>query len=154
MLAGTLNISLFEDFLPSAGDSFDLFDWDSISGAFGEIILPELSNGLAWDDSALYATGELSVFLLGDANGDGKVTDQDFAIFAPNWQQAVTSGHAGGDFNGDGIVNDQDLAVLASNWQSGIGEGIAQAPEPGTLGLLALGGATLMMRGRRKIVKA
>jgi autotransporter-associated beta strand protein len=43
------------------GDSFWLFDAASFSGAFTEVVLPELEPGLAWDIEALEATGILQV---------------------------------------------------------------------------------------------
>ena len=60
-LDGRLEVALLSDFLPQTGDSFDIFDFNVLSGAFGEISLPELANGLAWDTSLLYADGILAV---------------------------------------------------------------------------------------------
>ena len=49
-------------FTASAGDVFDLFDWNgTLSGSFGNIVLPTLAPGLTWDWSDLYASGELRV---------------------------------------------------------------------------------------------
>jgi autotransporter-associated beta strand protein len=62
---GTLAVTFYGGFTAanlSAGDSFNLFDWGSVSGTFATLDLADLSAyGLAWDSSALYTTGVLSV---------------------------------------------------------------------------------------------
>jgi fibronectin-binding autotransporter adhesin len=57
---GALNVSLLS-YTPSAGDSFDLFDFGSASGSFGALSLPSLSSGLSWDTSQFNASGVLLV---------------------------------------------------------------------------------------------
>jgi hypothetical protein len=63
---GTLTATLTGGFLPQAGQAFDLFDFDAAldAGSFDTITLPSLTAGLAWDTSALYTTGTLSVIAL------------------------------------------------------------------------------------------
>jgi len=60
-LDGTMNVTLIDGFVPANGDTFDLLDWGSLDGTFDTVNLPSLAPGLAWDDSALYTTGELHV---------------------------------------------------------------------------------------------
>jgi rhamnogalacturonan endolyase len=48
----------------AAGDTFTLFSAGAFSGAFGNVILPSLSPGLAWNTSALNQSGTLSVVAL------------------------------------------------------------------------------------------
>jgi len=60
-LDGSLDVLLINGFAPELGDSFDLFDWGSIDGAFANFDLPTLDGGLRWDLSELYTTGTLSV---------------------------------------------------------------------------------------------
>ena len=60
-LAGALDVSLTRGFVPRAGNSFDILDWGSLSGAFATLNLPALSGGLAWSTSQLYTTGVLTV---------------------------------------------------------------------------------------------
>ena len=78
-LAGTLAVSLV-GFTPSAGQSFDILDWGSLSGTFASISLPALP-GLAWDMSQLYSTGVLAVvapgFQAADFDEDGDVDGND-----------------------------------------------------------------------------
>lgn len=59
-LDGTLDVtSLGGSF--SAGQVFDVLDWDTLVGTFDTVNLPALAGGLAWDASNLYVTGQLTV---------------------------------------------------------------------------------------------
>jgi autotransporter-associated beta strand protein len=59
-LGGGLDVELIDGFTPAAGESFQLFN-GNMSGTFSQVSLPALSNGLSWDRSHLYSTGEISV---------------------------------------------------------------------------------------------
>jgi hypothetical protein len=118
----------------------------------------------AWDGSQ---HGLLNGFGIGnardgDANLDGMVNIADLGILAANWQQSDRP-WSQGDFNGDGLVNIADLGILAANWQAGtnaaavtFAEALAMfdafnnvvVPEPGVLGLGALGLLVLSRRCR------
>jgi autotransporter-associated beta strand protein len=58
---GTLRVLFIDGFTPEAGQSFDLFDFDNVSGAFDALDLPTLLGGLQWDASDLYTTGTLGI---------------------------------------------------------------------------------------------
>jgi len=60
-LAGVLEVLLYDGWTPAAGDVYDLIEFGSITGSFTDVILPELTGGLTWDDSALYSTGSITV---------------------------------------------------------------------------------------------
>ncbi len=62
-LNGTLKLILIDGYNPTAGATFDLIDWNSSIGSFANIdfSLAGLDTGLAWDTSALYTTGLVSV---------------------------------------------------------------------------------------------
>jgi hypothetical protein len=45
-VGGTLSVPLIIGFTPAAGQSFDLLDWGTLSGAFASVSLPSLTNGL------------------------------------------------------------------------------------------------------------
>ena len=77
-LGGMLAVSLINGFMPTAGNSFDLFDWASLDGTFASMQLPTLPGGLTWNISQLYTTGVLSVGgVLGDYNHNGVVDGAD-----------------------------------------------------------------------------
>jgi hypothetical protein len=60
-LGGTLEVLLYGGFNPDVGDTFDILNWGSLTGMFDFLVMPTLMNGLFWDTSDLYTTGELSV---------------------------------------------------------------------------------------------
>ena len=60
VLAGDLNVVLLNGFQPQAGETFQLFD-GQLSGAFSQVTLPALSNGLSWNTSNLDTNGTISV---------------------------------------------------------------------------------------------
>jgi autotransporter-associated beta strand protein len=82
-LAGTLNVSLIDGFMPTLGNMFDLFNWGTKSGTFSAVNLPVLAAGLSWDTTQLYTTGVLSVAagLTGDYNNDGSVDAADYVYW-------------------------------------------------------------------------
>ncbi|MCX7429250.1 MAG: VPDSG-CTERM sorting domain-containing protein [Planctomycetia bacterium] len=73
--------------------------------------------------------------ILGDANGDGDVDDEDASILGKYWMQSGDGiGWDQGDFNNDHIVNDKDAAIMAAHW--GSPDGGNSVPEPSTAVLL------------------
>jgi hypothetical protein len=60
VLAGTLDVELLNNYMPQPGESYQLFD-GQLSGAFDQVVLPTLPNGLSWDTSNLDANGTISV---------------------------------------------------------------------------------------------
>ena len=58
---GVLAVVLSDGFQPTAGDSFDLLDFSSLSGTFDHLDFPDLATGLAWDTTNLYLDGSVSV---------------------------------------------------------------------------------------------
>jgi len=129
-------------------------------------------NGLDWTVTtqprpyALRITG--SSFLPGDANQDGQITFDDYALF-DRGQAKHLAGWNSGDFNGDAVVNNQDHLILDAAYlaqhPTGESEFIAArqvqygddyaaqlltlVPEPATLGLIATSALTLLARRRR-----
>ncbi len=60
---GVLQLMWWDNFSAQAGDVFDLFDWGSSSGKFKRIDtrFATLADGVRWDFSKLYTTGEIGV---------------------------------------------------------------------------------------------
>ncbi len=58
---GDLVLALLDGFTPQFGDTFDLFDVGAFAGDFDTISAPALSDGNAWDFSALKTTGSVTV---------------------------------------------------------------------------------------------
>lgn len=58
---GTFVVSVEDGYVPQLGDEFAVFTFASSAGEFSEIITPELANGLAFDATTLYETGNLAI---------------------------------------------------------------------------------------------
>jgi hypothetical protein len=78
----TLNVTLFNGYLPNAGDRFDILNWGTLSGTFGTVTLPALAAPLVWDVSQLYTTGQLGVVDPVAAAASGDVPLPGWALFA------------------------------------------------------------------------
>jgi alpha-tubulin suppressor-like RCC1 family protein len=149
MLGGSLDVSLIGGFVPTLGQTFDLLDWGSVSGAFANVSLPALANGLRWDRSQLYTKGMLSVAPAyeADFDEDGDVDGDDLV----QWQ----GDFGANDFSDADDDGDSDGADFLT-WQRQVGSGatvngaVANVPEPGgimlalaaMLGAAARGGAS------------
>jgi hypothetical protein len=123
ILGGTLEISLINGFMPTAGQTFDFLAASDVVGAFSSIVLPTLP-GLTWNTSQLLS-GVLSVTLPGDFDHDG---DGDGRDFLP-WQRG-------------GSPSPFSASELA-DWQANYGSGMLVAasvavPEPSALLVLTL----------------
>jgi T5SS/PEP-CTERM-associated repeat protein len=146
-LAGTLIVELISDFMPQAGDTFNILDWGTsfINDGFA-LTLPMLDNGLIWDTSQLDVTGVLSVVesmaLSGDYNGNGVVDAADYTVWRDTLGQMGDNQAADGDASGTIDVGDYDVWKLHFGQIAGSGSGsrvpLAAAsapavPEPATI---------------------
>jgi autotransporter-associated beta strand protein len=93
----------------------------------------------------------------GDANIDGQVTGDDYGVIDANLNTTPTAGleWLSGDMNLDGSVTGDDYGVIDANLGLGVGNPLSPAslstlPEPGSIGALALGATSLLMRRRRR----
>lgn len=138
---GAVEIQLTEDASPlSAGDTFDLFDFNVLTGVFESLSLPELQPGLIWDNSRILTEGiaEVVVGLSGDYNGDGTVNLADYTV----WRNSLGASGAGlvADGNGDLHVDALDYQLWRSHFGQQLGGQpgqVAGIPEP-SAGLLAI----------------
>jgi hypothetical protein len=156
-LAGALVVTL--NFVPVAGNSFDILDWGSVTGTFSSIQLPTLRGGLAWNTSQLYLTGVISVTgaaaVAGDYNGNGIVDAADYTI----WRDTLgstTDLRANGDNTGASAdkIDQADFNVWKSNFgnHSGSGAGTnAAVPEPAALWMLLTGILAMCVRRRTSV---
>ena len=158
-LGGTLQL-LLNGFQPQAGQSFDLFDWGSLSGKFNALAIPILPAPLGWDTSKLYSNGVLAVTntMRGDLNRDGQITVADIAtlMIALSDISAYQSTHPDvadmthlldvADVNGDGVINNADVQVLINliaNNANGGGT-ISAVPEPTSIYLFSFGAFAIL----------
>jgi hypothetical protein len=113
-------------YTPSVGDSFDLLDFDHLSGGFELASLPLLGLGMRWDTSALLTEGTVVVDsgLAADFNLDGVVDAADYTVWR-NHLGAAGPGLAA-DANADLRVDEADYLV----WKGMFG---AAFDNPGTL---------------------
>ncbi|MFA6560276.1 MAG: PEP-CTERM sorting domain-containing protein [Verrucomicrobiia bacterium] len=58
---GGLKLTLTNGYTGNAGDTFDLFNFGSISGAFSQTNLPTLAAGMEWNTGHLYTLGEIRI---------------------------------------------------------------------------------------------
>ena len=85
--------------------------------------------------------------LMGDANLDGVVDDNDLSLLLAHWGQDVTGepdgGWGRGEFSGAAPVDDNDLSLLLANWT-----GAGAVPEPASALALLLGACAVVRRRR------
>jgi fibronectin-binding autotransporter adhesin len=61
-LAGTINVTLFNAYNPTAGATFDLFDWSGVLTDGGYTLnTPVLDPGYSWDTTSFETDGTLTV---------------------------------------------------------------------------------------------
>ncbi len=151
-LDGWLDVTLIDEFVPSAGDSFAfLFAGGGFDADFTDVNLPDLSaEGLDWQINPGGSTLFLEVISTAgpaDLDGDGDVDDADFALFFAAFSgPSVPTGNPNADLDDDGDVDNADFGLAFAAF-TGPG-GPANVPEPASAALLAIGAAGLMRPGR------
>ena len=177
-LAGTLSVSLIDDFLPSTpdptfggdGDTFLVMTANSIMGAFGSF------NGLDYDNAEeagrIFRVNQMPTFLTltafqaayGDGNMDHVINSTDlFAILAAGKFNAGPSDATWieGDLDNDGDVDSTDIFLIFGTGKYNQGPYVSASsaalvvPEPSSLPLVATGLFALLMyawRRRRPVI--
>ena len=142
-LGGTLTTTFINDFVPSAGQTFEILTAASgVDGTFNNVSLPALAGGLYFD-LAYHATSiTLSVAgILGDYNRSGSIDASDYVI----WRKTLGQSTLAADGNNNGVIDQADFTIWRASYgtQAGAGSGssadtTATIPEPTSLFLLAL----------------
>jgi hypothetical protein len=131
-LAGTLAITLADNFLPTSGSIFDILTAGQVSGAFSnlELIFP---SDVKFNGQLVYATNKVSFRVTqakfaADFDVDG---DVDFADMMA-WMNASTAGGLGpaGDADGDLDADGADMLII----QRQLGSRLATPPGKGGIG--------------------
>jgi len=137
-LGGMLEVALIDDFNPAAGNKFEvLFLGAGYSGAFSEVVLPTLADGLGWD--LVYEPNGVSLRVVpvfaADFDGDVDVDGDDLVQWQGDFGENAMS-----DADNDGDSDGADFLT----WQREVGSPAAtpvvEAPEPAgaSLGVIAL----------------
>jgi hypothetical protein len=151
-LGGTLQIALINAFAPAIGNTFDILDWGTRSGAFSAVQFPALPPSEAWNAMQLYTAGTLSVvdsnLLPGDFNRDHQVTAADIPamlkaltnLSAYQAEKSLTPSQliAIGDLDLSGAITNRDIQLLLDIVPTLAGSGsLAAVPEPSAWTLAA-----------------
>lgn len=159
-LAGALAVSLINVgvYAPAPGDSFNVFDWGTLSGAFSTINLAPLAGGLTWDTSQLNVAGVLAISgLQGDYNLNGVVDAPDYVLWRKSLGQSGIALVADG--NNDHTISQADYDIWRTHLGQTLGGGSgailnSEVPEPSTaanfaLESLAVWSTSELIRSRR-----
>jgi T5SS/PEP-CTERM-associated repeat protein len=144
-LGGTLQVELISSFVPASGDTFDILNLTTHTGAFSAVQLPMLPVGLIWNSSQLYSTGRISISAAppGDFNSDGDVDGADFVAWQTNFPLLGGATLSQGDADRDGDVDGADFVVWQTHFPTTPGPAGSPVPEPTAL-ILAFGALATM----------
>jgi hypothetical protein len=157
-LAGSLNVSLIGDFVPRAGDLFEVLRAESgVFGAFSTTSLPTLSEGLNWN--VVYSNFAVLLYVAGaglggDFNADGAVDAADYVVWRKTdgsqarydlWR--ANFGHTVGSATGTRHTATPGAGSAASG-SPRLGEPTYAVPEPATFAIV-VGGLAFMTLSRR-----
>ncbi|MCH2119012.1 MAG: hypothetical protein MK161_15075 [Pirellulales bacterium] len=146
-LAGTLAVTLLDSFTPLDGHTFDILDFNSVSGDFDSLNLP---GGFDWNwdvNTGVLSVGSVVGGLAGDYDGNGVVDAADYTIYMDNL--GGDSAVLGGNGSGASTVGQADYLLWKSGFGNTSGSGSSAAiPEPTALllALLALAAAPVRVR--------
>ncbi|MGC9454499.1 MAG: PEP-CTERM sorting domain-containing protein [Phycisphaerae bacterium] len=150
-VAGELALSIGDDYTPSFGDVFTVFDAGTLAGQFATVAGVSIDGG----DKALAVTYDTSsdlvqaeVALPGDVNLDDTVGGGDLGLLLGNWGMSSAAVWSDADLSGDGRVTGGDLGLLLDNWGRATAAA-AVVPEPATLAMLGIGSLAVLLKRKR-----
>ena len=126
--------------------SFSVIGFTGGEGA-GVLWTKSAGGGLMWEFRE--STGELRNFVPGDTNNDFVVDAADYIAVKTNFGMPSGATRLQGDLDGDFDVDWDDLQDLMNAMATRSVGGAPPAPEPATLGLLAIGALALLRRRRK-----
>jgi len=133
---------------PLLGSTYDLFTYGSFSGSFEGSSL-DVTSVPTWPPAQIAQdTGRIYVRFSkpGDANNDGVVDAADYITVKRNFGMTSGAKWSDGNFTSGGTVDWYDLQILMANFSTRSIVEAPAAPEPATLGLLAIGALALLRR--------
>jgi hypothetical protein len=140
-IAGVLEVSLLEGYVPMAGDSFQILTAaGGRTGTFGNDVLPSLPSGLDWDLDYNPNSIVLSVIssLPGDYNSNGIVDAADYVV----WRKTDGS-QAGYDLWRTNFGRTAGSGATAGSSSS------AAVPEPAAILMVLIACSAVLFRRRR-----
>jgi len=142
-LAGGVDVRFADGYAPQWGHFFNLVTFETLSGDFDTIILPELPHELRWDRVERQHEMQIHIRHIADFTGDGVVGANDLSLLLSHW------GTSDPIFNlsGDGIVDARDLALFFSYWGANAASYNRAIPSPASTTLF---GFALVVWARRR----
>lgn len=163
--SGNLAVKLINGFSPAPLQQFDIVTYATHSGSF--TANGPISAGGSLVFAPIYLADRLTLIatIPGDVTTDGKVSFADLVAMAQNYGSTHATWSTG-DLNNDGNVNFADLVILAQNYGQGVAStgavpgasaefneawaaAVSSVPEPGMIGVLAIGSIALFKRRRK-----
>ncbi len=149
-LAGALELTVPEGFVPAYGQAFPLVEAaGGVTGRFrrvsGHMLDGNMSLAVVYGGTAVRAVAVLP----GDINLDGVVDLDDITVLGTFYGRDGLRVWREGDLNGDGRVDLDDLTILGTAYGR-TGGAPVPVPEPATAGLLLLGAGGLLRRRSRR----
>ncbi|MCH2131993.1 MAG: BspA family leucine-rich repeat surface protein, partial [Pirellulaceae bacterium] len=114
-VGGIAEIVLADNYMPTAGQSFNLLNFGSLDGTFSEILFTgsELPADLQWDTTALLTDGILQVrtslpAVPGDYDASGTVDINDYALWKATFGSTT---QLAADGNDNGVIDAGDYTI-------------------------------------------
>jgi T5SS/PEP-CTERM-associated repeat protein len=115
---GNVFVSLGDDYIPEAGDAFEIIQADGLSGTFDNLFesISGFAFNLSYTNTSAIITIDTGFVFDADFNNNGTVDGPDLAIWQANFGMMVPPGTLG-DADGDGDVDGNDFDI----WQETLG---------------------------------